>query len=166
MSSATKTPVNIGHFLAVDQEYPAPKIVAENALLKDFKAEYQRSIKDIDAFWADIAKQFVWTKPWTKVSEWDGGTHKWFLGARTNITVNALDRHAKGGGANRVAHSAHAGRGNHQNRKRVRVFGDRRQGGSYRSGRSSFSGLTRVVPPGILNFAVSGSSSVVEHRLA
>ena len=34
------------------------------------------------------------------------------------------------------------------------------------SRQSSFSGLTPFERPGILNFAVSGSSSVVEHRLA
>jgi acetyl-CoA synthetase len=104
MSNPTQAPPNIGHFAAVDREYAAPKCVVEDALLKDFRAEYERSIKDNDGFWADLAKQFAWTKTWSKVSEWKGGNHKWFLGARTNITVNALDRHAKGGGANRVAY--------------------------------------------------------------
>ena len=33
---------------------------------------------------------------WDRVFEWDGIHHQWFLGARTNITVNALDCHAKG----------------------------------------------------------------------
>jgi acetyl-CoA synthetase len=104
MSTPTQAQPNIGHFGTVDKGYASPKCVAENALLKEFKAEYERSIKDNDGFWADLAKEFVWSKPWNKVSEWDGGNHQWFLGARTNITVNALDRHAKGGGANRVAY--------------------------------------------------------------
>src|SRR3569833_625759 len=104
MSTPTQAPPNIGHFAAVDKEYAAPQCVVDSALLKDFKAEYDRSIKDNDGFWAEQAAKFAWTKPWTKVSEWEGGNHKWFLGARTNITVNALDRHAKGGGAKRVAY--------------------------------------------------------------
>jgi acetyl-CoA synthetase len=104
MSTPTQAPPNIGHFLAVDYEYAAPRVVAEDAILKDFKAEYERSIRDNDAFWAEIASQFDWSTPWSKVSEWNGPNHKWFVGARTNITVNALDRHAKRGGANRVAY--------------------------------------------------------------
>ena len=35
--------------------------------------------------------------------EWDGIHHQWFTGARTNITINALDRHAKSENANRAA---------------------------------------------------------------
>jgi acetyl-CoA synthetase len=105
MSSPTKTPVeNIGSYLTIDEEYAAPSIVAKNASLKDFKAEYERSIKDNDKFWGDYAKTFYWSKPFTQVSEFDGVHHKWFLGGRTNITVNALDRHAKSDRFNRVAY--------------------------------------------------------------
>jgi acetyl-CoA synthetase len=105
MSSPTKTPVeNIGTYLTIDEEYAAPSIVANNAILKDFKPEYERSIKDNDKFWGDFAKTFTWSKPFTKVSEFDGVHHKWFLGGRTNITVNALDRHAKSDRFNRVAY--------------------------------------------------------------
>ena len=33
----------------------------------------------------------------------DGIHHKWFVGGRTNITINALDRHAESPNANRAA---------------------------------------------------------------
>src|SRR5947208_7123581 len=79
----------------VIEEYAPPAIVKEQALLKDWAAERDRFRSDPDKFWNDIAQQFVWSKPWNKVFEWDGVHHKWFTGARTNITVNALDRHAK-----------------------------------------------------------------------
>ena len=84
-------------------EYPAPAIVKEQALLKDWRAEKARFESDPDGFWSEIANQFEWSKPWDKVFEWDGVHHKWFLGARTNITVNALDRHAKSANRNKVA---------------------------------------------------------------
>ncbi len=74
-------------------EYPAPKIVQEQVLQKNWNEEYRRSL-DTEKFWGEYAKQFVWTKPWNKVFEFDGSHHKWFLGACTNITLNALDRHA------------------------------------------------------------------------
>ncbi len=86
------------------EEYAAPEIVKQQALLKDWAAESAKFKADPDKFWEDIAKTFVWTRPWTKVFEWDGIHHKWFTGARTNITVNALDRHVAGANANRVAY--------------------------------------------------------------
>ncbi len=85
------------------EEYAAPAIVKEQALLKDWQAEKARFDSDPDGFWSEIANTFEWSKPWDKVFEWDGVHHKWFLGARTNITVNALDRHANGANRNKVA---------------------------------------------------------------
>ena len=94
-------------------EYAAPAIVKEQALIQDWPAERERFRRDPDAFWAEAASQFIWTKPWDKVFEWDGIHHKWFTGARTNITLNALDRHAKGENAqSRRLHLA--GRGRHR----------------------------------------------------
>ncbi len=104
MSTPTKSPANIERHLVIDQEYAAPTAVASAAILKDFHTEYDRSIKENDKFWGEFAKTFYWSKPFTKVSEFDGIHHQWFIGARTNITINALDRHAKSDRANRVAY--------------------------------------------------------------
>ena len=84
-------------------EYAAPAIVREQALIKDWAGERDRFQKDPDASWAEVAGQFAWTKPWEKVFEWDGIRHKWFTGARTNITVNALDGHANSENGKRAA---------------------------------------------------------------
>ena len=50
-----------------------------------------------EAFWADIAKNFEWHTPWSKLLEYDFHTPKvsWFLGGKLNITENCLDRHLK-----------------------------------------------------------------------
>lgn len=77
-----------------ESEYAPPKIVAENALLKDAKAEYERWRENPDAFWATEAEKFVWLEKWNQVSKFDGVYHEWFVGGKTNITLNALDRHA------------------------------------------------------------------------
>src|SRR5580704_12588191 len=82
------------------EEYAAPAIVRDQALVTDWAAERERFRNDPDAFWAEEAKQFVWTKTWDKVFDWDKIHHKWFTGGRTNITVNALDRHANSKNAN------------------------------------------------------------------
>ncbi len=103
MSTATKLSDVQESVKNTIEEYAPPAIVKEQALLKDWAVERDRFLIDPDKFWGDIAQQFVWSKPWDKVFEWDGIHHKWFTGARTNITVNALDRHAKSENCNRVA---------------------------------------------------------------
>jgi acetyl-CoA synthetase len=104
MSSPAKVAdATISNLLAIDEEYPSPAIVVKNAIQKDPEGEYRRSIANPDAFWADYAAKFQWSKPWTKVFDFDGVHHRWFLGAKTNITVNALDRHANSERANRAA---------------------------------------------------------------
>ena len=94
---------DIQNLLAADEEYPPPKLVKAAALLADYPGEYKRSIDDPDAFWGDYASSFQWFRHWDRVSDFDGVHHRWFLGAKTNITVNALDRHALSDHCNRVA---------------------------------------------------------------
>jgi acetyl-CoA synthetase len=96
-------PENISNLLALDQEYTAPEIVARNAIRKDWLGECARSLKDPEGFWADYAARFAWSRKWNRVLEWDGIHHKWFTGAKTNITINALDRHASSERCNRAA---------------------------------------------------------------
>ncbi|MCX7590419.1 MAG: acetate--CoA ligase, partial [Kiritimatiellae bacterium] len=81
------------------KKFPPPPDFAAKAHIKSF-AEYQkmyeRSIKDPDGFWGEIAEGFVWKKKWTKVKDWTFERPveiKWFIGGVTNITVNCLDRH-------------------------------------------------------------------------
>jgi acetyl-CoA synthetase len=104
MSSISNPPAHISNLLAVDEEYPSPPIVRDNARLKDWPAEYRRSLEDPEKFWAEQADRFRWSRPWEKVLDWDGVHHQWFLGGRTNITVNALDRHAESDRRNRAAY--------------------------------------------------------------
>lgn len=94
---------NISNLLAFDEEYPAPKIVVENAIQKDFEREYARSIEDPAGFWGDFARRFAWSRKWDHVLEWKGASHKWFVGGRLNITTNALDRHVSSDKRNKVA---------------------------------------------------------------
>jgi acetyl-CoA synthetase len=87
-----------------ESPYDAPAVVRREANIKDYLAEYERSIQDPEAFWAAEAANFTWTKKWDKVREWDGMHHKWFVGGKTNITVSCLDRHAKSERFNQVAY--------------------------------------------------------------
>ncbi len=81
------------------QVFPPPPSFSEKAHIKSmeqYKEMYDRSINDPEGFWAEVAEGFYWKEKWNKVREYDfEGTIsiKWFLGAKTNITYNALDRH-------------------------------------------------------------------------
>lgn len=100
----TGTASGISNLLSEELEYAAPEIVVNQALQKDWKDECRRSLESPETFWAEQANRFVWTRPWTKVMEWDGVHHQWFVGGKTNITVNALDRHANSSRRNRAAY--------------------------------------------------------------
>lgn len=62
---------------------------------EEYESAYKKSVEDPEGFWADIASNFHWSKPWDKVLDWEFKTPdvKWFEGGKTNITYNCLDRH-------------------------------------------------------------------------
>ena len=56
--------------------------------------EYQKSVANPEAFWAEVAEGFYWHKRCDKVLEWDfeGPSIKWFSGGKLNITENIFER--------------------------------------------------------------------------
>jgi acetyl-CoA synthetase len=83
--------------------YPSPEGFRSQALIQDPAATHQASLTDPDRFWGDIAAELHWTRPWDQVFRQTGAHHAWFIGGQTNITLNALDRHAQGPRRNQVA---------------------------------------------------------------
>jgi acetyl-CoA synthetase len=69
----------------------------------DYRRRYQRSIEDPEAFWAEIAKGFDWFRPWSKVLEWNVPDAQWFVGGKTNVCHNCVDRQVLQGHGNEVA---------------------------------------------------------------
>jgi len=61
-------------------------------------AEYRKlGEKNPTRFWAQMAKENVsWFTPWKKVLDWKPPFAKWFVGAKTNVSYNCLDRHIEG----------------------------------------------------------------------
>lgn len=80
-----------------------PGSLVSNANLQDYDAEYQRSVDDPDGFWEGVASELEWLEPWDKVFQWDYPNFRWFVGAKCNITINALDRHVASGRRNKAA---------------------------------------------------------------
>jgi len=54
---------------------------------------YEEAAKDPVGFWENAAKELHWFEPWEKAYEEEPLNFKWFIGGKTNICVNALDRH-------------------------------------------------------------------------
>jgi len=75
----------------------------EESWIGSWDTAYQRYLDDPDAFWAEIAGELEWFRPWEKVKEWNYPHARWFTGAKLNITHNCLDRHVKGNRRNKVA---------------------------------------------------------------
>ncbi|MFT3955579.1 MAG: propionate--CoA ligase [Piscinibacter sp.] len=55
---------------------------------------HQRSINDRDGFWSEQARLIDWQTPYEKVCDYANPPFaKWFVGGKTNLCHNAVDRH-------------------------------------------------------------------------
>jgi acetyl-CoA synthetase len=67
-----------------------PGVTAYNRLRKEADRNFER-------YWARLAKEHVdWFTPWRKVLDWKPPFARWFIGGKTNISYNCLDRHLEG----------------------------------------------------------------------
>jgi len=64
---------------------------------EEYQSAYDQSVSDPEGFWAEVAQDFEWKKPWKKVLDWnfEEPNVKWFVGGKMNITENCLDRHVR-----------------------------------------------------------------------
>jgi len=72
-------------------------------VIQDYEALYRYSISAPEKFWESIANELWWQEKWHTVLKFEPPHHEWFVGAKTNITVNALDRHVSSHRRNKVA---------------------------------------------------------------
>ena len=80
---------------------PAFAAKAHIGSFEEYESLYRRSVADPDGFWAEVAEGFEWKEKWTKVREESFEAPvavKWFIGGKTNVSVNCLDRHLKSRG--------------------------------------------------------------------
>ncbi len=83
--------------------HPSPEIIAQ-AHVPDYEAAYTQSQADLAAFWAERAEELEWYRKWDQVlDESEAPFFKWFVGAKTNIVHNALDRHVQTWRRNKLA---------------------------------------------------------------
>lgn len=64
--------------------------------MPNYKHTYQSSLQNPDQFWSDQAKLIDWHEPIQKILEYSKPPFaKWFVGGKTNLCYNAVDRHLK-----------------------------------------------------------------------
>jgi len=95
----SKNPKN----LSGEVYYPSADVVAQ-ARLKDWDATAAFAAKDLEGFWGKEAEELEWYQKWNKVlDDSNKPFYKWFVGAKTNIVHNCLDRHQKTWRKNKIA---------------------------------------------------------------
>jgi acetyl-CoA synthetase len=98
--------VDIESVLKEERVFEPPKEFSAKAHIKsfqDYEKLYKQAQDDPDGFWAGMARELDWFKPWEKVLEWNPPFAKWFVGGRTNIAHNCLDRHLTTARKNKAA---------------------------------------------------------------
>jgi acetyl-CoA synthetase len=99
----TEIEPNIDALLSEHRVFDPPQAFRDAAVVSD-PGIYDRANADYQAFWAEQAERLAWSKPWDTVMQWTPPWVKWFVGGKLNVSVNCLDRHLEGGGAEKVAY--------------------------------------------------------------
>jgi acetyl-CoA synthetase len=99
---------SIESVLHEDRHFPPPAGFAAQAhvgSMEQYAALHKRSIEDPEGFWAEEAERHHWFKPWDKVLDTSGGAPdaKWFVGGKTNLCYNAVDKQVADGFGSQTA---------------------------------------------------------------
>ncbi|HYB98650.1 MAG TPA: acetate--CoA ligase [Candidatus Limnocylindrales bacterium] len=81
---------------------PSPRVRAR-ALVSDYDDWYRSWETHPDAFWDAAARDLDWFAPWSRVSEIHGSRHRWFVGGKTNLSYNCLERNIERGRGHKIA---------------------------------------------------------------
>lgn len=90
---------NIEHLLKEHRQFKPQESFQRQAKINSFKQYqelYEQSLNEPDLFWGNIAQELEWFKPWEQILDWsDAPFAKWFVGGKTNIAYNCVQRHAQ-----------------------------------------------------------------------
>src|SRR6266568_9015866 len=106
VDASENTDPNLSSLLRERRVFPPPAEFSEKAHVKslaEYQAMYERSVKDPEGFWAEIASDLDWFEPWQKVLEWNLPWAKWFVGGKINLCYNCVDRHVLKGKKDKTA---------------------------------------------------------------
>ena len=88
--------------LREDRSFAPPEEFRAKAVARD-EGVYAAAAKDPEAYWAGLAAELEWSRPWTQVLDWQPPHAKWFVGGQINASVNCIDRHVRNGRRNKAA---------------------------------------------------------------
>src|SRR3954452_2390652 len=72
--------------------------------MEGYRALYDRAAEKPEEFWGELAEQELhWFQKWSHVFEWHPPFAKWFVGGKTNVSYNCIDRHLTTARKNKVA---------------------------------------------------------------
>ncbi len=88
------------------RKFPPPAAFSAKAHIKSmqqYEQMYRESIDNPEGFWGEKASELHWFRKWSRVLEWDLPDAKWFVGGKTNLCYNCVDRQVKEGYGDKVA---------------------------------------------------------------
>jgi len=88
--------------LREDRVFPPSDQFRAQAVVRDEQI-YVDADRDPEGHWARLAGELEWSRPWSKVLDWQPHHAKWFVGGQLNACVNCVDRHARGPRRNKAA---------------------------------------------------------------
>ena len=97
-----KTHPEIDDLLREDRTFLPPPEFRAKAVVND-EGIYEEAARDPEAFWAKLAGELEWSRPWDTILDWQPPHAKWFVGGTINASVNCLDRHVRGPRRNKAA---------------------------------------------------------------
>ena len=101
-SSTPKPAAGIDVLLHEKRVFKAPPSFRKQANVSDPDV-YRKAARNPEAFWAARAKELTWFRPFRKTLVWKPPQARWFVGGRTNLSYNCLDRHLDSATCNKAA---------------------------------------------------------------
>jgi acetyl-CoA synthetase len=90
--------------LSEQKKYHPSKSLIKNANVPDYEKTLKKAAKNPEKFWEEAAEDITWFKKWDKlIDKSKKPFYKWYIGGKTNIAYNAIDRHIEAGKGNKLA---------------------------------------------------------------
>jgi acetyl-CoA synthetase len=93
-----KKPATLESLLHEGRKFPpSPAFSARAHVQSDaqYCAQYARSLADPEGYWSEAAGALHWFRKWDRVLDWQAPDAQWFVGGKTNLCFNAVDRHVQ-----------------------------------------------------------------------
>ncbi|MCS6803125.1 MAG: acetate--CoA ligase [Chloroflexota bacterium] len=96
----------ITNVLREERVFPPPPAFQARARVKsveEYERLYRESLEQPDQFWSRVASELHWFERWQRVLDWKEPHAQWFVGGKTNLAYNCVDRHAEGPSGDTIA---------------------------------------------------------------